>query len=497
MQAIQDEAETLQHTSIHSLPIDVLHKIGQELAPNGKSVKSIKSHAWNDGATTAAAAAACIISNKACQHIGMAAYKALLGGDTDVDMSVIPNMVTQRSTVKQLKAALVKWRLVRTGNKTDMWARLMNAYSPSCPIPRNMRHRNSFSRAPVRDYLASDENTRGLSKIIDLHAESLKRFGSLQGWTLAFAQRVKEQMFFTVHCQPHYDNAVRRHVDEWEDNQDSYYNGGGGGGDYWRQRERLRDGYNDSDDEREEVAKEARVEAKPEALRSWVDAFKGGPRCAIKSPHLSDSLLAQLCSSLAAEELNEWIAKNALPMFDDITYLSAGQKKDEIVAFARKLFFTRIKTDKIRNSDELNEVCSAACFKTLYDDIVAWSSHMHEAHKYASSALTSEFPTLIDLYPSLVKLLEARVGDTICKDRDDMLERNKVQTKQQIQLGRDVRAMEGQQYDGCNRMCAMCYPYSMRTFDGKGLRSHAQDKHGLVVSKVVITNQASFNFVLP
>ena len=466
------QAETSKPTSIDALPIDVLCKIGQELAPKPKL------QAWHDGATAAAAAASCVIASKTSQHIGMAAYRALLR-PKGIDASVIPDMVTRNSTVKQLQAALAKWQLVRTGNKADLWARIEQAHSPLCPVPRNMRQQVSElrSRAPVKEYLLcrdDDVPRRGMSKIVDVHAESLKRFGSLHEWTLAFAERVKENRFFVVHCQPYYDDEVRRYVDEWDDDQDSYYNSGGGGGDYWRQRERYRDGYDDSDDERASVTKEAREIVKPEAMRKWVAAFQGGPRCAIASPYLPDSFRQQLCMSLAKDELDSWIDENVLSMFDDILHV---KKKEEIVAFARKLFFTR----EITCLNELDTAVTPERFDTLYVKISAWSNRVHEAHMHVSSKLSKlsklkESPTMIDLYPSLAKLLAASDRDTIHMDFEKLVESKQTLAKMRLQVVRDIKRGK------CSR-CAMC-PESHRIFDGHGLRSHAQNKHRLISNEI-------------
>ena len=461
-------------TNLESLPIELLCKIGQELAPHGTP------YAWHDGATTAATAASCSIASRATQHVGIAAYRALLAQHNAHDASVIPDNVTQKSTVKQLRAALAEWRMVRTGNKADLWTRIMQAYSPSCPVPRNLRHRNGNlrSRAPIDEYIMCGDHC-AMQSITDMHAASLKRFGSLLGWMSAYNEHIKEKTFFTIHCQPYYDEEVCQYVDEWDEGEDDYYKS-----DYWRERERYRNGYVDEDDELESVTKSAMQAVKPKVLQRWISALDGGLRCAIANPHLPDSFRRELCAKLAGEELDGWIGKNALTMLDDILHLSGGQKKKEIVAFSRKHFFT----DIISNLDELDAACDPCRFEALYQEISVWSSQALVAHKNMS--VLCDMPTLTELYPSISKLLDidarlAKDSDAFRKDFEELEGKKEIQERQKQEkqkladkLLKDIRANIGN--SSVRITCAMC-PASHRTFDRNGLRSHASGKHGVIV----------------
>lgn len=462
---------------LESLPIDVLSRIGQALAPN------FGEDAWHDGATTAASAASCMIAGNATWHIGVSAYMALLSLHNAPDASVIPDGVTPQSTVSQLRDALRKWRVgPLSGKKADLWARIAQAYSPRCPVPRTLRHRVSALRyrAPVAAYLVCDNDgcrSLSVSSIRDVHAESLRRFGSLQGWTAARSQSIKEKEFFAVHCQPYYDEEVRRYIDDWEEAEESYY-GYGGGGDYWRQRERYRDGYEDESEEIEAVTVAAMKAVKPRALQRWVGAI-GGPCRAIVDPRLPASFRQDLCMSLAEEEHDRWLAKGASTYLDDVPHLSLDKRRSELRTFSRNHFLAN--AEPLDDSKGwLEAACTPERFAELHTAISTWTSSVREAHRHVQDATKHlHGPTLTQLYPSMAELLavDARLTtdrDAARKDFEKLVERERVQEQRKKRLADDLVECD----PSVRYRCAMC-PNSERTFEAGGLRCHAYAKHGM------------------
>ena len=467
-------------TTIEALPIHLLHLIGRELAPD-----PIELEPWSDGATCAAAAASCVIASRTTEHIGMEAYRALLG-DARPDFSVLPDGVSEKSTVKQLRAALAKWRLVKSGNKADLWSRLKQHHSPHCPVPSFMRN-DIRTRAPTEDYLLRDDvSSCSVSRIVDLHAKSMQLHGSIAGWMTAFKDREKERVFYAVHCQPFYDQEVDRYVADWEDREEEYWRCNGGR--YWRSRERYRNGYEDSDEELEEVTETAREAAKPKALERWVEASAGNLRGVASCAFISSSLRKRFLTKLVEKTIDDWVTcLTPTP----ILFLSVQQTKKEI----RESFFPKTRVDDL---DDLDKTFSAERFDALRKEVSAMSDRLKEACERVSTAYDEiprgePHPSLKELFPSTAKLLDID-GRLLAGDPDALLPLfNRMVQKKKEDLERQNAARKlteesrrrlMQDLDtvsvGQRIRCAMCLGNS-RTFEKNALRDHARAKHNLPI----------------
>ncbi len=495
---------------MESLPLDVLRKIGEALAPCAHEHAQVR--AWHDGVTAAAAAAACVIAGRVSREVGFATYRALLascasdasGASDASDASVVPGGVTADSTVKQLRAALASWRLVRSGNKAEMWARLAAGHSPLCPVPRSLRHRGSLlrSRAPDEEYgcVGGVGRAGQHARIADVHAASLGRYGSLSGFEDARAERAKETAFFAVHCQPFYGQEVARYVREWDEEQDDYYDREGGGS-YWRERERYRDGYDDEDEELEAVAKRAESEVKPQAFERWIAAYEGGPRRAAADACLPRALRQQLCTRLAEEELARWAAAAGVDaLLDDLP--PARGRQGEVRAFARGRLFAGRGVRAIRDATDLETACGRARLDEIGGEVLAWCARAREAHRRVSAAFGAAQAALADgadllgpavrhgppatvsleeLYPSINGLLaaDARLageGGAVQKDCAELIRKKKAHGRYVSQLLGDISDLSAGG-SGEVRTCALCS--GKRKFSAQGLRSHAAAKHGV------------------
>ena len=473
---------------MESLPHDVLRKIGDALGP------CTPVRAWHDGATTAAAAAACVIAGRASREVGFAAYRALLascdasGASGASDASVVPGGVTAGSTVKQLLAALAAWQLVRSGNKAELWARLAAAHSPLCPVPRSLRHRGTLrTRAPAKEYGCAGH---GISRIADVHAASLARYGSLSGFEDARAERANESAFFSVHCRPYFDQEVSRYVREWEAEQDEYYDREGGGS-YWRERERYRDGYEDEEEELEAVARRAESEVKPQALARWIAAYEGGPRRAAADARLPRAFREQLCTRLADEELDRWAAATgAAELLDDLP--PARGRRLEVRAFARGCLYAG-RDKAIRDVADLDAACGRDRLDAVHAEVLAWCARARRAHRRVSVALeaaqadlagAAAAVSLEEMYPSVSGLLAADErlagdGEAVRKECAELIRKKTAHGHRVSRLLQDIQEMtEGGRGAPMQRACALCG--RPRLFCGPGLQSHAQAKHGVV-----------------
>jgi hypothetical protein len=470
-------------TTIESLPIHLLHLIGQGLAPN-----AIELEPWSDGATCAAAAAACVIASKTTRHIGMEAYRALLG-DAHPDVSVFPEKLTEKSTVKHLRDALAKWRLVKSGNKADLWSRLKQHHSPHCPVPSSGNLRRSLrTRAPSEDYFLRDDVGRCGQRIVDIHAKSMQLHGSVAGWRTAYEDRKKEDKFYAVHCQPFYDQEVTRYVSDWEDEEDDYWRGNGGN--YWRSRERYRDGYEDSGEELEAVTATAREVAKPIALERWVQAT-GGLRSAASNAFISTSLRKAFLTKLVEKTMDDWATSLTTCMWI-APFLSVQQVDKEIRA---RLQSTR---GSVGTLDQLDAAFSPERFEGLREEVSAMSERLKEACERLTAAYNEiprggpdPHPSMTELFPSIAIVFEVDgrlvSGDPdavlplfnqLVKKKKDELERQKAAQKVLEELRRQLVLDLKTDLDGKSIRCAMC-PGKSRTFGKKCLRDHARSKHNL------------------
>jgi hypothetical protein len=176
--------------------------------------------------------AALMCASKSLRPIALAAFRKLLRERGMGDASQLP---PDTSTVPTLKRKARELRVAVSGRKSELWDRLRNEYSPTCPVPKRYRpdvvHACRSYRRKLRTKLVLDElYARGFS-LLDVSGVSaifrlryVKRFvetGAVDDVDESLEGRVRQVVDYVFACRARrselLDAFARNGIDPDED----------------------------------------------------------------------------------------------------------------------------------------------------------------------------------------------------------------------------------------------------------------------------------------